>query len=60
MEYDRQLFVILGHFLLFYPTVDPKNMTLKYEAWQTEFCVILGYFLPFYPTTTQKIKILKK
>ena len=22
---DRQFFVILGHFLLFYPTIDPKN-----------------------------------
>ena len=25
MEWDRQFFVILGHFLLFYPTTDPKN-----------------------------------
>ena len=29
MEYDRQLFVILGHFLPFYPTIDPKNKNLK-------------------------------
>ena len=25
MECDRQFFVILGHFLLFYPTIDPEN-----------------------------------
>ena len=25
MECGRQFFVILGHFLLFYPTIDPKN-----------------------------------
>ena len=25
MEYDRQCFVILGHFLLFYPTIEPEN-----------------------------------
>ena len=25
MECDRQFFVILGHFLLFYPTIDLEN-----------------------------------
>ena len=25
MECDRQFFFILGHFLLFYPTIDPEN-----------------------------------
>ena len=29
MEYDRQFFVILGHFLPFYPTIDPKNKNLE-------------------------------
>ena len=28
MEYDRPIFVILGHFLLFYPTIDPENQNL--------------------------------
>ena len=29
MERARQFFVILGHFLLFYPTIDPKNENLE-------------------------------
>ena len=29
MEYNRQFFVILGQFLLFYPTVHPKNKNLE-------------------------------
>ena len=29
MEYDTQFFVILGHFLPFYPTIDPKNKNLE-------------------------------
>ena len=29
MECDRQLFAILGHFLIFYTTIDPKNQNLE-------------------------------
>ena len=29
MERARQFFVILGHFLLFYPTIDPRNENLE-------------------------------
>ena len=29
MECDREFFVIVGHFLPFYPTIDSKNYNLE-------------------------------
>ena len=29
MEHDRECFVILGHFLPFYPTNNPKNQNFE-------------------------------
>ena len=42
MECDRQFFVILGYFLLFYPTIDPENKNLeKYK----KYLEILSFYI---------------
>ena len=55
-EHGTQFFVILGHFLLFYPTNNHKKPT----GWQAIFCSVLGLFCPFTSLLTPKIKIWKK
>ena len=54
MERDGHNILILGHFLPFFPTNNPKIKILK--KWKqcleilSFYIVILYHFLPFYPT----------
>ena len=46
MERARQFFVILGHFLLFYPTIDPKNENLECTKTLDYFLLFMGFNQP--------------
>ena len=36
MKRNRQVFVILGHFLPFYPTNNPKNQNFEKKKWKKQ------------------------
>ena len=57
-----EFFVILGHFLPFYPNSNPENYNnhMMYGSWATWFFKILGDFLPTNNWKNENLKKWKK